>query len=41
VLAAEAYQALGLKPLRPWREALAAYLDERGTKGVGSKNGAM
>ena len=29
VLAAEKYQALGLKPLRSWREALAAYLDER------------
>jgi dTDP-4-dehydrorhamnose reductase len=29
VLANRAYAAEGLPPLRPWREALAAYLDER------------
>jgi dTDP-4-dehydrorhamnose reductase len=29
VLARPAYEALGLPPLRPWREALAAYLKER------------
>lgn len=32
VLSSSAYQSLGLSPLRPWREALAAYLDERGRK---------
>jgi dTDP-4-dehydrorhamnose reductase len=32
VLSTAAYQALGLPPLRPWREALSAYLDERGRK---------
>jgi dTDP-4-dehydrorhamnose reductase len=36
VLSTEAYQTLGLKPLRPWRAALAAYLDERRTKGKGA-----
>jgi dTDP-4-dehydrorhamnose reductase len=35
VIATEAYQALGLKPLRPWLGALAAYLIERRTKGAG------
>src|SRR5438477_3422949 len=34
VLAAEAYQALGLPPLRSWRDALAAYLEERRHKGA-------
>jgi dTDP-4-dehydrorhamnose reductase len=34
VLATEAYQALALKPLRPWRDALAAYLNERRSKGA-------
>jgi dTDP-4-dehydrorhamnose reductase len=29
VLAAGAYQSLGLSPLRAWREAVAAYLEER------------
>jgi dTDP-4-dehydrorhamnose reductase len=29
VLAGEAHAALGLSPLRPWRDALAAYLEER------------
>src|SRR5262249_52507558 len=32
VLAARAHEGLGLPPLRPWREALAAYLEERGRK---------
>jgi dTDP-4-dehydrorhamnose reductase len=32
VLGMNAYQALGLPPLRPWREALAAYLQERQRK---------
>jgi dTDP-4-dehydrorhamnose reductase len=32
VLAMEAYQALGLPPLRPWKEALRAYLEERRQK---------
>jgi dTDP-4-dehydrorhamnose reductase len=32
VLGREAYEALGLPPLRPWREALAAYLGERRQK---------
>jgi dTDP-4-dehydrorhamnose reductase len=30
VLSTETYQRLGLPPLRPWHEALAAYLQERG-----------
>jgi dTDP-4-dehydrorhamnose reductase len=34
VLAAPAYNALGLPPLRHWREALTAYLDERGRKNL-------
>jgi dTDP-4-dehydrorhamnose reductase len=34
VLSGDAFQALGLKPLRPWRDALAAYLDERRSKGA-------
>jgi dTDP-4-dehydrorhamnose reductase len=32
VLACEVFAALGLPPLRPWREALAAYLQERQRK---------
>jgi dTDP-4-dehydrorhamnose reductase len=32
VLSAGAYEALGLPPLRPWREALADYLEERKRK---------
>jgi dTDP-4-dehydrorhamnose reductase len=32
VLSNGVYQALGLPPLRPWQEALTAYLDERGRK---------
>ncbi len=32
VLATGAYEALGLPPLRPWQEALAAYLQERQQK---------
>jgi len=32
VLASPAYAALGLPRLRPWQEALAAYLEERGRK---------
>jgi dTDP-4-dehydrorhamnose reductase len=32
VLSTAAYHALGLPPLRPWRDALTAYLDERGRK---------
>jgi dTDP-4-dehydrorhamnose reductase len=35
VLARPAYDALGLPPLRPWREALAAYLEERERKRAG------
>ena len=31
VLATTAYEAVGLAPLRPWQEALAAYLHERQT----------
>src|SRR5262249_10766166 len=33
VLATDKYAALGLPTLRPWRDALAAYLQERGKKG--------
>ena len=40
VLGPEAYLALGLKPLRPWRAALAAYLDERRTRGTDAAKGA-
>jgi dTDP-4-dehydrorhamnose reductase len=29
VLAAEKYKRLGLPPVRPWQEALGAYLQER------------
>jgi dTDP-4-dehydrorhamnose reductase len=32
VLSTSAYHALGLPSLRPWREALTAYLGERGRK---------
>jgi dTDP-4-dehydrorhamnose reductase len=32
VLSTSAYHALGLPSLRPWQEALTAYLDERGRK---------
>jgi dTDP-4-dehydrorhamnose reductase len=32
VLSQGAYEALGLPPMRPWREALAAYLEERKRK---------
>jgi dTDP-4-dehydrorhamnose reductase len=35
VLASAAYEALGLPPLRPWRAALAAYLEERRRRAVG------
>jgi dTDP-4-dehydrorhamnose reductase len=32
VLSTAAYESLGLSPMRPWREALAAYLNERNRK---------
>jgi dTDP-4-dehydrorhamnose reductase len=32
VMSCRTYQALGLPPLRPWRQALAAYLEERKSK---------
>ncbi len=35
VLGTAAYEALGLPPLRPWREALAAYLAERARRQAG------
>jgi dTDP-4-dehydrorhamnose reductase len=35
VMATAAYEALGLSPLRPWRAALAAYLEERRSRAVG------
>jgi dTDP-4-dehydrorhamnose reductase len=37
VLSAEKYHQSGLAPLRPWQEALAAYLQER-TKGAGQRS---
>jgi dTDP-4-dehydrorhamnose reductase len=40
VLDNSAYRALGLAPLRPWREALAAYLLERKSKQDISRKGA-
>jgi dTDP-4-dehydrorhamnose reductase len=34
VLASTAYETLGLPPMRPWRDALAAYLRERGARTI-------
>ncbi len=39
VLAAPAYAALGLPPLRPWRDALATYLDERRRRAAANPQG--
>jgi dTDP-4-dehydrorhamnose reductase len=39
VLSADAYQRLGLSPLRPWPEALASYLRERVNQNPGIRSG--
>jgi dTDP-4-dehydrorhamnose reductase len=33
VLGGNAFKELGLPPIRPWREALASYLEEKGKRG--------